>query len=61
MSLITAFLPRRRTAPAEPSALDRVVAQFARSHAMHITPILGCYQCLHGEPRIIVRELAAAA
>jgi hypothetical protein len=43
------------------TALDRVIAQFVRSHATHISPILGCYQCLHNEPRVTSRALLAAA
>jgi hypothetical protein len=43
------------------TALDRVIAQFARSHVTHISPIVGCYQCLHNEPRVTSRALLAAA
>lgn len=62
MSVITALRPRRsRRAPTSPSALDRVVARFARSHAVHVSPIVGCYLCLHNEPRTAVKALPAAA
>jgi len=34
-----------------PSVLDLVVARFDREHDDHVTPIVGCYACLHNEPR----------
>jgi hypothetical protein len=42
------------------SVLDIVIARYARSHGTHESPIVGCYLCLTGAPRI-VRELRAAA
>lgn len=62
MTIVTALRPHRsRTAPARPSALDRVVTRFARSHALHVSPIVGCYLCLHNEPRTAAMVLPAAA
>jgi hypothetical protein len=43
-----------------PTALERLTAAFARSHHLHVTPIVGCYLCLHNVPRRPV-ELASAA
>ncbi len=57
MSTITAFRSRSSAS----SALDRVVAQFARAHHLHISPIVGCYQCLRNAPRVASSALAAAA
>ncbi len=57
MSSIYAFRPQ----PTTPSALDRVVARFARAHFLHISPIVGCYECLHNEPRVPRSRLLAAA
>ena len=57
MSTITAL----RSRPSAPSALDRVVVRFARAHHLHISPIVGCYQCLHNAPRVATSELDAAA
>jgi hypothetical protein len=42
------------------SPLDRVIARLARAHGAHVTPIVGCYMCLHNEARA-PQELAAAA
>jgi hypothetical protein len=62
MPSITAYQSARsRFALTKPTALDRVIARFARSHSMHVSPIVGCYQCLHNEPRVASRELPAAA
>jgi len=62
MSSITAFHPAQsRFAPTKLSALDRVIAHYARSHGTHVSPIVGCYQCLHGERRVASLELSAAA
>jgi hypothetical protein len=62
MSLITASRPARsRFALTKPTALDRVIAHYARTHGMHVSPIMGCYQCLRNEPRVASRELSAAA
>ena len=41
-------------------ALDRLTASYARSHVTHVSPLVGCYHCLHGVPRR-PQELAAAA
>jgi hypothetical protein len=43
------------------SALELVVARFAREHDDHVAPIVGCYLCLHNEPRTQSRELPVAA
>ena len=50
-------------AQTRPTALDRVIAYHARGHEMHVSPIVGCYQCLHNEPRVASQglELPAAA
>ena len=62
MSSITVFQPARpRSAMTTLSALDVVVARFARAHATHMSPIVGCYQCAHDEPRVPSQELRAAA
>jgi hypothetical protein len=50
------------TSPAtrKASALERLTRAFARSHYAHVTPIVGCYLCLHD----VVRrpfEFASAA
>ncbi len=42
------------------SALDRLTAAYALVHDTHEAPLVGCYLCLHNEPRRR-RELAAAA
>ena len=42
------------------SLLDIVIARHARNHDAHESPIVGCYLCLTGAPRI-GRELRAAA
>ena len=34
--------------PTRLSPLDIVVARHARSHDDHVSPIVGCYLCLHG-------------
>jgi hypothetical protein len=33
-----------------PTALERLTAVYARSHHSHVTPIVGCYLCLHNVP-----------
>ena len=45
---------------AKSSPLDRVIARFALAHGSHLSPIVGCYLCLHNEARPS-KELAAAA
>jgi hypothetical protein len=61
MSSILAFkIAAQKRAP-KSTALDLVVARFAREHDEHLSPILGCYLCLHNEPRSEARELPAAA
>jgi hypothetical protein len=57
MSSVIAF-DRRHTA--KPSALDLVIARFARDHDQHITPIVGCYLCLHHVARASRAILIAA-
>ena len=59
MSTITAFKPARPVA-SDRTALDRLTATYARTHDAHESPLVGCYFCLHNEPRR-PRELAAAA
>jgi hypothetical protein len=59
MSIFT-FRPTPAKKFARPSAFDLVVARFAREHDEHVAPIVGCYLCLHNEPRS-PRELLAAA
>ena len=41
-------------------ALDRLTSTYARSHPTHVSPMVGCYLCLHSVPRRR-QELAAAA
>ena len=59
MSTITQFKLTRNPAESR-SALDRLTAAYARVHDQHGSPLVGCYLCLHNEPRQ-PRELAAAA
>jgi hypothetical protein len=62
MSAIVAIRPARsRFAPTYRISLDLLIARYARAHATHVSPIVGCYQCLHEEPRVVSRELPAAA
>jgi hypothetical protein len=61
----TPSVPSRLTAPIRLSPLDIVVARNAHAHAHgdHVSPIFGCYLCLHGV-RVEaneIRELRAAA
>jgi hypothetical protein len=49
-----------RPASRKASALERLTRAFARSHHAHMTPIVGCYLCLHNVARRPL-ELAAAA
>ena len=55
-----AFKSARPAAAVKTSALDRLVARYALAHDSHEAPLVGCYLCLHNEPRL-PRELAAAA
>ena len=59
MSTITQFKLTRSVAESR-SALDRLTAAYARVHDQHASPLVGCYLCLHNEPRQ-PRELEAAA
>jgi hypothetical protein len=61
MSSILTFKPVSAKKSSKPSALDLVVARFAREHDDHVAPVVGCYLCLHNEPRTQARELPAAA
>ena len=49
-----------RRATSERTALDSLIAAYARVHDEHVSPLMGCYLCLHDEPRRR-RELAKAA
>ena len=46
--------------PTRLSLLDIVIARHARNHDAHESPIVGCYLCLTGAPRL-GHELRAAA
>ena len=59
MSTISQFR-LARTSAGNRNALDRLTAAYARVHDQHTSPLVGCYLCLHGEPRR-PRELEAAA
>ena len=59
MSTVTQFKPSR-TPATDVHALERLTAAYAEVHFEHETPLVGCYLCLHGEPRR-PREVAAAA
>ena len=59
MSTLIPFRVARRAA-SERTALDSLVAAYARVHHEHVSPLVGCYLCLHDEPRQR-RELAKAA
>jgi hypothetical protein len=61
MSSILTFKPAATKKAPKPSALDLTIARFAREHDDHVAPIVGCYMCLHNEPRSQSRELPAAA
>ena len=60
MSSTIAFKSARSGASVKTSALDRLIARYALAHHSHEAPLVGCYLCLHNEPRL-PRELAAAA
>lgn len=60
MSSTIPFRRVRSVATGYTGALDRLIAAYSRSHHGHEAPIVGCYLCLHNEPRR-PRELAAAA
>ena len=60
MSSTIAFKTARPVASVKASALDRPIARYALAHDSHEAPLVGCYLCLHNEPRL-PRELAAAA
>ncbi len=51
MSAPIPFTPPRPATPAPTSALDRLTATYALVHDEHASPLVGCYLCLHGEPR----------
>jgi hypothetical protein len=60
MSKIIAFPRVSARNPVRLTALDLVIARFAREHDQHVSPIVGCYLCLHGLSREI-RVLRIAA
>jgi hypothetical protein len=60
MSSTIPFDSARPRAIVKMSALDRLTAAYALVHDTHEAPLVGCYLCLHNEPRRR-RELAAAA
>ena len=60
MSSTIQFKRARPLAAVKTSALERLIAMYSSSHDLHVAPLVGCYQCLHGEPRRR-RELASAA
>jgi hypothetical protein len=60
MSSTISFKSARPAAVVKSSALDRLIARYALAHGTHEAPLVGCYLCLHNEPRL-PRELAAAA
>jgi hypothetical protein len=41
--------------------LDIAVARHARSHDIHVSPIVGCYLCLHGVARATAPATRRAA
>ena len=59
-SILTFKIAAQKRAP-KSTPLDFVVARFAREHDEHLSPMFGCYLCLHNEPRSKARELPAAA
>jgi hypothetical protein len=59
MSSLIPFRLSRRAA-SERTALDTLVAAYGRVHYEHVSPLVGCYLCLHDEPRRR-RQLAKAA
>jgi hypothetical protein len=62
MSAIAAFRPTKtRSAPTYRISLDLLIARYSQVHATHLSPIVGCYLCLHDEPRVVSRELPVAA
>lgn len=60
MSSTIPFQPVRPRGTVRLSALDRLTAAYSLVHYTHEAPIVGCYMCLHNEPRRR-RELSAAA
>lgn len=60
MSSTIPFKPARPAATVKTGALERLTAAYALVHDTHISPLVGCYLCLHNVPRR-PRELAAAA
>jgi hypothetical protein len=61
----TTSAPSTLSAPIRLSRLDIVVARHAHAHGHgeHVSPVVGCYLCLHGVRADVaeVRELRAAA
>lgn len=51
MSSTLPFKPAQPRAAVKMSALDRLTAAYALVHDTHEAPIVGCYMCLHNEPR----------
>jgi hypothetical protein len=60
MSSTIAFKTARPVTSVKTSALDRLISRYAVAHDAHEAPLVGCYLCLHNEPRL-PRELASAA
>ena len=60
MSSTIPFKPAQPRAAIKISALDRLTAAYALVHHTHEAQIVGCYKCLHNEPRRR-RELSLAA
>ena len=59
-SIIALHATRASRRVARPSALDLVIARFAREHDRHVSPIVGCYLCLHNIARAPRALLVAA-
>jgi hypothetical protein len=63
--MTTPNVPSRLSASIRLSPLDIVIARHAHAHGHgeHVSPILGCYLCLHGvrTEATAVRELRLAA
>ena len=60
MSSIITLNTRTTRSVAKPSALDLVIARFAREHDRHVSPIVACHLCLHNIARVPRALLAAA-
>jgi hypothetical protein len=60
---MTSTIPFRRRRVAAPGrhALQRLTAAYGRSHDSHVSPLVGCYLCLHDVPRGRVEARLVAA